>query len=190
MSPDVAALYIDPRGPYPRLAGVDCWDESRDARNYAGPWPVVAHPPCGPWSRLRMVCRKQDPLLAPLAVEQVRRWGGVLEHPESSILWPHCNLPAPGAFPDEFGGWSLELDQVSYGHAARKRTKLYIVGCSPSSVRVLKGGTPTHRVARDRRRTAIGNLKECSAEMRRRTPTAFAEFLVALARSCRRAAAA
>lgn len=181
----VAALYIDPLGPYPKMPGVECWDESRDARLYAGPHPIVAHPPCGPWSRLRNFCKHQPRDCAPLAVEQVRRWGGVLEQPESSTIWRHCGLPLPGEFPDEFGGWSLELDQVSYGHVARKRTKLYIVGLAPSSVRILTGGTPTHRVARDRRRTAIGSLKECSAQQRRRTPPAFAEFLVELARQCR-----
>lgn len=186
----VAALYVDPLGPYPSMPAVECWDEERDARLYPGPHPVVAHPPCGPWSRLRMVCRRQDPQLAPLAVEQVRLWGGVLEHPESSRLWRHCGLPLPGEFPDMYGGWSLELDQVSYGHSARKRTKLYIVGLAPSSVRVLTGGAPTHRVARDRKRTAIGHLKECSAQMRRRTPPLFAEFLVDIARRSARPEAA
>ena len=56
----IAALYIDPRGCYPSMPGVDTWDESRDADNYAGPWPVVAHPPCGPWSALRHLSRKES----------------------------------------------------------------------------------------------------------------------------------
>ena len=48
---DVSAkLYVDPRGPYPKLVA-DWWDEARDARNYAGPNPVVAHPPCQRWGR-------------------------------------------------------------------------------------------------------------------------------------------
>ena len=42
----IAALYIDPRGPYPKMAEVDCWDETRDARLYDGPHAIVAHPPC------------------------------------------------------------------------------------------------------------------------------------------------
>lgn len=179
----VAALYIDPLGPYPKLPGVDCWDEDRDARLYDGPHPVVAHPPCGPYSRLRWFCKHQPADCAPRAVEQVRRWGGVLEHPEASTLWRLCNLPLPGGLPDEFGGWSVELDQVSYGHRARKRTWLYIVGVRPSDVVVRRGGTPTHCVNSRNRNT---RLLELSAEGRRRTPVPFAEFLVEIARSVAR----
>ena len=39
---DVAALYVDPRGPYPELLGPElCWDAERDARLYDGPHPVA-----------------------------------------------------------------------------------------------------------------------------------------------------
>lgn len=175
----VAALYVDPRGVYPKMPGVECWDEQRDARNYAGPHPVVAHPPCGPWSRLRFFCRHQPRDLAPIAVEQVRRWGGVLEHPQASLLWKHCDLPLPGGLPDYVGGWSVEIDQVSYGHRARKSTWLYVVGIGPSSVRFARGGTPTHCMNSRNRHSP---LIELSAAGRRRTPPLFAEFLVELAR--------
>lgn len=47
----IAALYVLPDGPYAGLEGVEVWDEARDARTYAGPWPVVAHPPCQRWGR-------------------------------------------------------------------------------------------------------------------------------------------
>ena len=174
----VAALYIDPRGPYPKMPGVECWDEARDARAYPGPHPVVAHPPCGPWSRLRRFSKHQDSSCATIAVDQVRRWGGVLEHPQCSMLWPHCNLPLPGGFPDRFG-WCVEVDQVAYGHKARKRTWLYVVGVSALRVRPRSGGTPTHCVNSRKRDT---HLLELSSEGRRRTPQAFAEFLVEIAR--------
>jgi hypothetical protein len=167
------------------MPGVECWDEQRDARLYAGPHPVVAHPPCGPWSRLRFFCRHQPKDCAPIAVEQVRRWGGVLEHPQSSQLWPHCDLPLPGGLPDAYGGWSVELDQVSWGHRARKTTWLYVVGVGPGSVELRRGGTPTHCVNSLKRDT---QLLELSAAGRRRTPPAFAEFLVELARNTRKAA--
>jgi hypothetical protein len=178
----VAALYIDPRGPYPKMADVECWDESRDARLYAGPWPVVAHPPCGPWSRLRFFCKHQPRDCALVAVAQVRRWGGVLEHPQSSLLWRECRIPVPGGLPDEHGGWSVEVDQCSWGHRARKTTWLYVVGVAPSSVRILRGGKPTHCVNSRKKDTP---LLELSAEGRRRTPHAFAEFLVGIARRAR-----
>ena len=47
----IAALYVAKGGCYFGLEGVDPWDEARDARLYAGPWPVVAHPPCQRWGR-------------------------------------------------------------------------------------------------------------------------------------------
>ena len=47
----IAALYVATGGCYFDLEGVDPWDEARDARLYAGPHPVVAHPPCQRWGR-------------------------------------------------------------------------------------------------------------------------------------------
>ncbi len=45
----IAALYVQEDGCYAGLAGVDPWPEVRDARKYAGPHPVAAHPPCQRW---------------------------------------------------------------------------------------------------------------------------------------------
>lgn len=199
----VAALYIDPRGPYPKIPGVDCWDESRDARKYAGPYPVVAHPPCGPWGRLRHLYRGTEHDCAVRVVEQVRAFGGVLEHPAGSKLWggsrcgkspdaPKPYLPMPPDSPDEFGGYTILIDQCEWGHVARKRTWLYLVGVPRSALEPppFPGRKPTHRIGS----TTVGrldgsryrpasNLKSASSEQRRRTPPLFAEYLVRLARS-------
>jgi len=193
---DVAALYIDPRGPYPLIADVDCWDATRDARLYNGPYPVVAHPPCGPWGKLSF-CSSEGPeikALGPRAVEQVRQWGGVLEHPVGSRLWDFCGIPKTGELPDAFGGVTIEVEQVRWGHVARKPTLLYLV-------RVRSVGAfppprnPTHWCSGFRsssgkypatyKRTGCAvpsGIKVCSAQQRKRTPPMFAEWLISLAR--------
>lgn len=202
----VVALYIDPRGPYPRMSGVDCWDESRDARSYGGPHPVVAHPPCGPWGNLRhmrQLRREADAECGPRAVEQVRAYGGVLEQPAGSKLWDRCDVPRPGrlsvggdlciAFGGADPGYSIAVEQVSWGHPARKPTWLYLVGVPWELVRsgLRSGGTPTHWCSGGRKRSSGSGglvppgIKVCSAQQRRRTPTLLAEWLVSLARAAR-----
>jgi hypothetical protein len=184
---DVSVLYVDPRGPYPKLVA-DWWDEQRDARLYAGPNPVVAHPPCGPWGSLSRRSLETTRDLAPMAVAQVRKFGGVLEHPRGSKLFRHLLMPFPGELPDACGGRSYDLEQVSWGHPCRKPTWIYVVRVDPTLVRPLIGGEPTHqiwgsRASGHRHRT---DLKAAHAGMRRRTPPAFAEWLIGLAAAARR----
>jgi hypothetical protein len=195
----IAALYVERGGPYFTMSGVDPWDVERDAKRYAGPHPVVAHPPCGPWGALRHLYRGCEHACAPAALAVVRAWGGVLEHPARSLLWQHANLPRPGELPDAYGGFALEVDQVSWGHVARKKTWLYLVGIdrhtATGSVRT--GGVPTHWISgfhstgrSPERYAKTGSavppgIKVCSAQQRRRTPPAFAAWLVELARGVR-----
>lgn len=180
----VVALYVDPRGPYPGL--VEEWyDADRDARAYAGPWPVVAHPPCGPWSSLRTLSHETTKDLAPHAVGIVRRFGGVLEHPRGSLLFKHCGMPRPGELPDACGGVTFEVAQCDWGHVARKRSWIYVVGARAMPMNPPKR-EPTHWVSgggTGRGKTPPG-IKVCSAEQRRRTPVDFAKFLLGIAESC------
>lgn len=181
----VAALYIDPRGPYPGLPGVECWDETRDARLYDGPHPIVAHPPCGPWGKLSHFS-KQDASAALAALDAVRRWGGVLEHPEYSKLWKRCGLPRPGEPPDTYGGRSIAVDQCAYGHLTRKRTWLYVVGAPLPRVR--SGGEPTHSICNGRGQVLKDGTrrKRATALQCRLTPPSFAQLLVRVARRVKR----
>jgi hypothetical protein len=186
----VACLYVDKNGVYPSLVGPEmCWDEKRDARTYAGPWPVVAHPPCGPWGRLRHLCRRtSEKALAPMALAAVQQFGGVLEHPRYSLLWKLYDLPLPGRLPDRFGGVTLEISQCDWGHTARKWTWLYVVG-SRSLPPIPPHREPTHWISGGRGRAGKkskttpvpSGILVCSAQQRRRTPPAFARWLVELA---------
>lgn len=175
---DIAALYVDPRGPYPSLVR-EWYDEGRDAKTYAGPWPVVAHPPCGPWGRLRFLCRKQDASCGPHAVAMVRRFGGVLEHPSESLLFRACAMPFPDELTDGYGR-TYALRQVSWGHSCEKPTWLYVVGVDPKLVisGLRRGGAATHRVTSGPRGP---QLPTASHIKRRLTPPAFARWLVELA---------
>lgn len=168
---DVSVLFARSDSCYNDLVA-DVWDIRRDARNYFGNNPVVCHPPCRGWGRLRHLAkpRPDEKALALFAVGQVRRCGGVLEHPLGSALWHEAGLPMPGAV-DEFGGWTLRVDQGWWGHPAPKPTYLYIVGTTRDQV----GELPVQL------QRAGGRTVSLSAAERERTPVAFARFLVRLA---------
>ena len=138
----IAALYVETNGVYYGLPDVDPWDEERDARLYDGPWPVVAHPPCSRWCRLAGLVehcygykRHEDGGAFAAALDAVRRFGGVLEHPAYTDAWWYFDLPRPGrngwtqSLTDP--GWTTEVSQSTYGSPVRKRTWLYYVGPPP-----------------------------------------------------------
>lgn len=174
-----AALFVRPSSVYKTILGVDCFDIERDARTFAGTCPVIAHPPCRAWSRLRHLAkpRPDEKQLAFWAVECVRRNGGVLEHPSGSLLWAEAGLPplVSGAR-DAFGGFSFAVDQSWFGHRAPKRTWLYVCGVDPMSLPVL----PFHLGI------AVGRVELQGRAEREATPYAFAMWLVDLAQSCAR----
>jgi len=190
-STNVAALYVDPLGVYPALT--EHWYAAhRDARTYAGPWPIVAHPPCGPWSSLRHLhTHPEDARLGLVAIEQVRKWGGVLEQPAGSRLWAASDPPITSTASP---GFAICVEQVSWGHVARKKTWLYFVGVDRQLVvdGVRFGGTPTHWASGGHQHDRKGSggfvpegIKICSAQQRNRTPIAFANWLLDLATTAR-----
>lgn len=134
----IAALYVQTGGCYFGLPGVDPWDIKRDARQYCGPWPVVAHPPCDRWHQLSAVNHKRwgwrindDDGCFASALAAVRRWGGVLEHPAETRAFRWHRIPKPdrGSWQRTIDGdWITEVDQANYGHRARKRTWLLYRG--------------------------------------------------------------
>lgn len=203
----IAALYVEEGGAYYGLEGVDPWPESRDARAYDGPHPVVAHPPCARWGRYwfggpsARVRRRlgDDGGCFEAAIEAVRRFGGVLEHPEASKAWGvfGLNKPPRGGGWIRAGindpGWTCCVEQGHYGHRARKATWLYAVGAELPS---LKWGPCAKRVrldqgfhsAEERRAFYAGggtreHFRRLGKSELARTPEEFREVLIQIARS-------
>lgn len=207
----IAALFVDARGSYSLCEGVELWTESAvqqglfsarvhaDARAYAGPHPVVAHPPCARWCRLAGLVEKrwghergEDGGAFASALASVRAWGGVLEHPAYSDAWEAFGLlcpPRDGGWvrADDDGGSTCYVEQGRYGHAAKKATWLY--ACRAPLPELRWGATP------DRADAAwvswCGNATR-GAKRRRltkreaiATPPAFRDELLALARGVR-----
>ena len=201
----VAALFVLPDGPYANLPDVDPWPESRDARLYTGPWPVVAHPPCarwgffwwgGPTAKVRRKMGDDDGCFA-AALKAVRTWGGVLEHPANSRAWVAFGLPRPdrrgGWHRTLCGGWTTHVEQGQYGHDARKATWLYVNGVQPEDLPRLKWGRGpqpkrwcSNLDLRNGRRPSRTGVKQLMSKRQRSlTPIPFRDLLLALARSVR-----
>lgn len=197
----IAALYVRPDGPYARMPGVDLWPEDRDARLYAGPWPVVAHPPCSRWCRLAGLVearwghkRGDDGGCFAAALAAVRRWGGVLEHPADSAAWKAFGLMAPpraGGWitAGDWKGWTCCVEQGHYGHAARKATWLYVAGVDalpslrwgPVSAASVQANVSYCR----NRRWAGEDRPRLSRMSASDTPAAFRDLLLDLARTAK-----
>lgn len=181
----VAVLYCTPASVYKSLA-LECFDEYRDARTYRGWLPVVAHPPCRSWGRLRHLAKpaQHERALAIHAIQHVRRCGGVLEHPAGSLLW--SDLPEFGQYPlppvggayDAFGGRSYSVFQSDYGHPAPKHTWLYVVDARPGELckPVLAG-----ELCKPARPGELSKVANMPAARRMDTPPEFAKFLIELA---------
>lgn len=186
----IPVLFAMPDSVYKSMPAADVYDEARDARTYPGGRPIVAHPPCRAWSRLRMQSKHPptEPALALWAVEQVRTFGGVLEHPAASKLWPAAGLPMPGCPADTFGGYTIALEQFHFGHRAAKPTWLYIVGCPPWFLPVIpfREGEPSHVV--QTRKRGPGARPHLGKKERSATPPAFAAWLLDVAGRCGRVA--
>jgi hypothetical protein len=206
----IAALYVETGGVYFNLPDVDPWDAKRDARLYAGPHPVVAHPPCERWGRYwhggpnserfprERRTKGDDGGCFAAALSAVRIFGGVLEHPEASAAWAWFGLKTPPrhggwVMSDWFGagGWTCCVEQGHYGHRARKATWLYAnVPAVPSLIWGRSSATAKlddgFHSAEERRRVGVERL---SRQERLATPVPFRDLLISIARtSIRRAA--
>jgi len=186
----VAVLFARTDSIYKQL-NVEVYDAERDARNFGGGCQVVAHPPCRAWARLRGLAkpRHDEKDLALFAVDAVRKNGGVLEHPESSTLWAAAGLPNPlncePGTKDDFGGWTLPIQQFWFGHRARKNTWLYICGIEPSKIPPfpLVLGEAQHTISKSKRSKQWKG--EVSRKEREATPLNLALWLVELAAMCK-----
>lgn len=210
----VAALFVARGGCYFGLPDVDPWDETRDARLYAGPWPVVAHPPCSRWCRLAGLVearwghkRGEDGGCFKSALASVRRWGGVLEHPAYTDAWAAFLLPVPprhgGWVRGICGGWAAHVEQWHYGHPAKKATWLYAFGVE---LPTLKWGSVPDNIetafatqeagySRAKRRSLIswcgnhtaagGDRPRLGSRAASATPPEFRDILLTMARSVR-----
>jgi len=200
----IAALYVETDGCYFGQPGVEPWDITRDARAYAGPHPVVAHPPCQRWGKYwhgstakpHQFKLGADGGCFAAALTAVRNFGGVLEHPADSHAWEWFGLELPARVggwqcADIYGGWTCHVEQGHYGHLSRKATWLYAVGTDrpalrwgPSEQRIHPRALELHGYEKARR---IGMMAMVGGKdktrIRNATPPEFRDVLLGIARS-------
>jgi len=190
-------LFVAAGGAYFGLPDVEPWDEARDARQYADPWPVVAHPPCARWCQLAPLNAKRyglelgdDDGCFESALSSVRHYGGVLEHPAFSYAWAAFDLPRPpraGWQAVGLAAWVGQVPQAAYGHRARKLSWLYYVGRSAPPV--LNWSRPAHTAKVSFLANNGGaDLPVLRGKAASATPPAFRDALLAIARGAPHAA--
>jgi len=211
----VAALYVETDGAYFGLPGVDPWDEARDARKYAGPHPVVAHPPCQRWGRFWHGSTRKphqfklgdDGGCFKAALMTLARCGGVLEHPADSHAWKTFDLAQPprrggwieAVLPSRhsYPMWTCCVYQGQYGHLAGKATWLLAAGMKREDLPELRWGKTEQRIhpralelhgyekARRIGMMAMVGGKD-KTRIRNATPPEFRDVLINIARLARK----
>ena len=186
----VAALFVETNGTYFGLPNVDPWDEPRDARTYAGPYPVVAHPPCERWHQLSAVNHKRwgykindDGGCFAAALAAVRAFGGILEHPAESRAFKFHQIPEPVAGNWQRtidGDWVTEVWQSAYGHRARKRTWLLYHGDVPPPALEWRRRPGSHQIGFFDRK-----LPQLPTSERAATPDEFRDLLISIAKTAK-----
>jgi len=192
----IAALFVQANGCYSDIDGIDPWPETRDARLYSGPHPVIAHPPCQLWGALAAVNFARwggehnrpgnDGGCFASAVESVRNYGGVLEHPAKSKAFAAHGITRPissGWNKISAKEWVCEVWQSAYGHRANKATWLYYSGQSAPFDLDWTRPTGSHQIGFYDKRGKSKNKPTLSKRESNATPPAFMDVLVRLASS-------
>jgi hypothetical protein len=122
--------------------------------------------------------REGEAELALWSIDKIRQNGGILEHPAGSRLFGKY-VPDTGET-DEFGGFTILVDQYDFGHVAHKKTKLYICGIKPEDMPVLPPKDETiHYCEKGKRRSIAGNVKgttRCTQYQREYTPEKLIDY--------------
>jgi hypothetical protein len=131
----IPVLFVHSKSNYKKDIDFDCYDEKRNALNFNSNQAVITHPPCRLFSRLKGLTQapETEKQFASFSLDLVRKNGGILEHPFDSSFWKLNNIVKPG-YIDEFGGFTLLINQSWFGYYTHKKTLLYIVGIKPKDI--------------------------------------------------------
>ena len=170
------ALFTRTDSIYKKKSHWDAYDQNRNALTYNGNNPVVCHPPCRTWGKLAHLASKakaNESNLALWSIDKIRSVGGILEHPDGSKLFGKF-LPDVNTFNDNFGGFTILVDQYDFGHVAHKMTKLYFCGLKHTQLPTLPPkDTSLHYCEKGKLRSICGNVKgttRCTQYQREYTP--------------------
>lgn len=119
----VAVLCAHDQSTYYSIPGAEVWNRKKDAFLFSGSLPVIAHPPCAQWSKMRSFSNYnlREKLLAEWCWDIVNKNGGIFEHPAGSLFWKYIRADRSKIF---------SVDQCWWGFPGRKTTYLYFHNCT------------------------------------------------------------
>lgn len=173
----IPVLFAQEKSLYKNYSTFDVYDLKRNAFTYYSRLPVIAHPPCRLFSRLRGLSTApiSEKKCAYFSLAQVRMFGGILEHPRSSTLWHNGNFNLNGEI-DKYGGFLRSVNLSWFGYPAEKKTMLYFVGISP-------GHLPPFPISLSAPLFTVGSCKnqklsEIKRKSRSETPDQMIEYFI------------